>query len=173
MMTEKEYQLAIKKYLGVKNDNNTTIHQWLLLKQEMTTLQKNSCIKRYIEILTKLNIGVFQIDDNLLRILKQYGIRTTKPSEVYYYMGQRRIAKDISQNLVEYIDIETRKSQIARDSNLFEKHNFVLNSDRDNPSWKEFEELENWYYQTLLTSGSLEEAAIKVKKKCRNNIIAN
>ena len=164
-MTEREYKLAIKKYLQeIKAD--LSVQKWFELKKQQEILEKDSFIKEYIDLVHQLNLGNFEIDKRLLSILKHYAQNTTHSLEIYYYNGE--VKENLqSQNSCDgqYIDIETRKKEIAN-STEFERNHDVLISNRKNPNWNEFESLQNWYFKTLITSSSMKEAKEKVKKFC-------
>ena len=164
-MTEREYKLAIKKYLQeIKAD--LSVQKWFELKKQQEILEKDPFIKEYIDLVNQLNLGNFEIDKRLLSVLKHYAQNTTHSLEIYYYNGE--VKENLqSQNScdVQYIDIETRKKEIAN-STEFERNHDVLISNRKNPNWNEFESLQNWYFKTLIASSSMKEAKEKVKKFC-------
>ena len=165
-MTDREFRLAIKKYLDLNPKKNLTTNQFFKLKKEQQNLEQNPSVKKYLEIMQIFDLDQWEVDRDLLVILKSYGLKTSLSSEIYYYNG--RFTREDNTQYDQYINIETREKKEDEQNNFKENHN-VLISKQKSPSWSDFETLQNWYYKTLYTSSSVEEALVKAKKRCIPN----
>ena len=87
-MTDREFRLAIKKYLDLNPKKNLTTNQFFKLKKEQQNLEQNPSVKKYLEIMQIFDLDQWEVDRDLLVILKSYGLKTSLSSEIYYYNGR-------------------------------------------------------------------------------------